>query len=54
MVRHRTCLQQRRGGSGTATVYFSDEKEVDTGVLIRVYQVFSRDTTAVAYAAWFN
>jgi hypothetical protein len=34
--------------------YFSDEKEVDTGVLIRVYQVFSRDTTAVAYAAWFN
>jgi hypothetical protein len=33
--------------------YFSDGADVDIGVLFRVVQVFD-NTTAVAYAAWFN
>jgi uncharacterized protein (TIGR03000 family) len=33
--------------------YFSERREVDTTVLIRVFTLF-QNTTAVAYAAWFN
>jgi hypothetical protein len=33
--------------------YFTDEKEIDLNVLIRVFQIFS-DPSRVGYAAWFN
>ena len=33
--------------------YFSEERDVDIGVLFRVFTLFE-NTTSVAYAAWFN
>jgi hypothetical protein len=34
--------------------YFSEGKEADLNLLFRVIEVFGNDTTAFAYAAWFN